>query len=347
MIGIGVVTLVTVLVASLDASFGHGITTSLASDLVIDSGGSQSGGVSPRLVTVVAGLPQVRKATGLGAGTMLIDGASTNVSIADPRQLAPMLRLGATSGTLSGLGPSQLAVFKATAAAKGWRVGTPVTVQYADGATQRFTIGTLYQADAIVGDYLLSRAAWAAHEAQSRDTLVLITLKDGVSLSAGAAAVTRAAWPFGAPTVQTRQDYITAQTASTNQLLDLAYVLLALAIIIALLGIGNTLALSLYERTRELGLLRAVGATRRQVCALVRWESVIIALWGTVGGVALGLFTGWAVAKAITAGGAGAGTALVTPLIITVLGALAGVLAAIHPARRAARLDVLEAIATG
>ncbi|WP_372507235.1 FtsX-like permease family protein [Actinomadura madurae] len=117
--------------------------------------------------------------------------------------------------------------------------------------------------------------------------------------------------------------------------------MLILAIVIALLGIANTLSLAVHERTRELGLLRAVGGTRPQIRSMVRWESVIVALFGTGGGLGLGVFLGW-----------GLGTALGNPFappavqlaVIAVVGAIAGALAAIRPARRAARSAILSAI---
>jgi putative ABC transport system permease protein len=123
-------------------------------------------------------------------------------------------------------------------------------------------------------------------------------------------------------------------------------VLLALAILIALMGIANTLSLSIHERRRELGVLRAVGQTRRQLKAMVRDESVLIAVFGTVGGMALGVFLGWALVQvAASSSGVGVFTAPVTRLaIILVVGAIAGVLAGVRPARRAARLDVLDAV---
>jgi putative ABC transport system permease protein len=132
-------------------------------------------------------------------------------------------------------------------------------------------------------------------------------------------------------------------------MLNLIYVMLALAIFIALMGIANTLSLSVYERTRELGLLRAVGETRRQVRSMVRWESVIVAVFGTLGGLGLGLFLGWALVEAASAAEDGLAVfsvPVVRLLVVLVVGGLAGALAGIRPARRAARLDVLDAIAT-
>ncbi len=136
------------------------------------------------------------------------------------------------------------------------------------------------------------------------------------------------------------------QASQVNTVLVLVYVLLALAVFIALLGIMNTLALSIFERTRELGLMRAVGMSRRQVRAAVRWESVIIALLGTALGLVIGLFFGWAVVQALSSDGINTLAVPVGQLaVVVVIAAVAGVLAALLPARRAARLDVLGAIA--
>jgi putative ABC transport system permease protein len=125
------------------------------------------------------------------------------------------------------------------------------------------------------------------------------------------------------------------------------YGLLGLAVIIALFSIANSMALSIHERTHELGLLRAVGMTRHQTRAAVRWESVPIALLGTITGAFVGLFFGWSISVTIRGGGLGTFTVPIAPIVvIVVLAVLGGVIAALRPARRAARLDVLQAIAT-
>jgi putative ABC transport system permease protein len=147
--------------------------------------------------------------------------------------------------------------------------------------------------------------------------------------------------------VQDRAEFKAAKAADIDKLLNLIYALLALAIVIALIGISNTLALSIFERTRELGLLRAVGMTRAQLRSTVRWESMIIALFGTVLGLTIGLFFGWSMIHALADKGF---DAFVVPTgslaVVGVIAAIAGVGAAVLPARRAARLDVLGAIAT-
>jgi putative ABC transport system permease protein len=148
-------------------------------------------------------------------------------------------------------------------------------------------------------------------------------------------------------TVQDQAGYKADQASQINKLLDFIYALLALAIVVALLGIGNTLALSIFERTRELGVMRAVGMTRRQLRSTIRWESVIIALQGTVLGLAVGVFVGWALVLAQKNQGLTVfSVPYQTPLLVIVLAGVAGVAAAILPSRRAAKLNVLRAIVT-
>jgi len=148
-------------------------------------------------------------------------------------------------------------------------------------------------------------------------------------------------------TLQDQAQYKAAQTQSVNALLNLVYSLLALSVGIALIGIANTLALSIYERTRELGLLRAVGTTRGQLRSMVRAEALVISAFGALEGLVLGAIFGWAIVAAMHSQGV---TRLVFPvqqlLIVTVLAALAGLLASIAPSRRAAKLNVLQAVTT-
>jgi putative ABC transport system permease protein len=185
---------------------------------------------------------------------------------------------------------------------------------------------------------------------QDIDSTVLIRLKNGVALETGRHAVEQTAKAYGGPDVEDRGQYADSVGQFVNMMLGVVYVLLALAILIALMGIANTLALSVYERTRELGLLRAIGETRRQLRSMIRWESVIIAVFGTVGGLGVGVFLGWALVEAASQGTgdmiAPSFTAPVGQLaVLLVVGAIAGVLAGLRPARRAAKLPVLQAVA--
>jgi putative ABC transport system permease protein len=348
MVGVSVVTLFTVFAASLKSSITSGVNTSVRADLVVATGSFGGGGLSPQLARDIAALPQVTNATGLGAGDAVIGGHREKVSIIDPGKAASVINLDAVSGSLSGLGAHQLAVSKKTAGAKGWRIGTALPVTFPDSASENMTVGAVYNSRELVGDYVLPEAVWTAHAAQSIDAAIFVAVRPGVPLPAAKAAVTRAAAAYGRPTVDTRQEYAKAAGSRVNIILGLVYVMLALAIVIALLGIANTLSLSTHERTRELGLLRAVGQTRAQLRAMVRWESVTIAVFGTLGGLAVGLFLGWALVTAANTAQTLSGFAAPAGQLLTILvvGGLAGVLAGVRPARRAARVDLLAAIAT-
>ncbi len=347
LVGVGVVTLFTVFAASLKASIDHSVSTSFGGDLTISTGGFGAGGLSPRLVRDIGTLPEVQSATGLGQGIVRVDGDGKTISIADPARLGEVLDLDVAQGSITGLGDHQLAVSKQTADGKGWRLGATVPAAFADGTTTQLTVAAIYQARNVAGDYLLSRAAWTPHAVQDLDSLVFVKLKKGVGLQAGKTTVEQVAKRYGSPTVQDRQQFTDTISQGINMFLGIVYALLALAILIALLGIANTLSLSIHERTRELGLLRAVGQTRGQLRSMVRWESVIIALFGTIGGLCLGAFLGWALVQAASKQNIARFSAPVGQLLaVLVAGAVAGVLAGVRPARRAAKLNVLEAIAT-
>ncbi|HMF82062.1 MAG TPA: ABC transporter permease, partial [Acidimicrobiia bacterium] len=253
-------------------------------------------------------------------------------------------------GSVRALGPQQLAVSKQVADDKGWNRGSTVPVTFSDGTTTDFAVGAVYDARDIAGNYLLPRDAWTPHAVQDIDNTVLIRLQRGVAVADGKRAVQRTVGAYGAPDVEDRGEYASSLSQGVDMMLGIVYVLLGLAILIALMGIANTLSLSVYERTRELGLLRAIGESRRQLRSMIRWESVVIAVFGTIGGLAVGFFLGWALVQAASAGTgdmiAPTFSAPVTQLaVVLVVGAVAGVLAGLRPARRAAKLPVLQAVA--
>ncbi len=350
MVGVAVVALFTVVGASLKASAANGVTRSLTADLVIDQGGyggsSGAAGFSPQLATDLGRLPQVGVVTGLGRGSVLLDGAVQTVTVADPRSLGRVVDLGTTTGALRDLNAGSIAVSTTVAGEQHWRIGTRIPVTYPDGAVGRLRVAAVFDHPDITGDYVLDQAGWRRHAGQVLDSQILLDLRPGADLASAQSAVTAATASAGKPRVQDRAQYLATATSGVNTVLGLVYVLLALAILIALMGVANTLSLSIHERTREIGLLRAVGQTRAQARAMIRGESVIIAVFGTVGGVALGTFLGWAVVASSST--AALGVFAVPPLqlaVFLVAGAAAGVLAGIRPGRRAARLDVLAAIA--
>jgi putative ABC transport system permease protein len=339
MIGVGVVTLMTVFIGSLRASLEDGVAGSFKGPIVVDAGSNETGGFSTSLVQEAAKLPQVSEVAGLGTGSMRVAGKPSTVTVADPSSLRRVLDLDVTDGGLAGAGT--FAVSKKAADDNGWRVGTVVGVTFADGGSQRLPIGAVYKNTDMTGDYLVPRTAWNAHNRQSLDTKAFVDLAPGASVASARQALTALAKPYGAPDVESRDEFVAAQTEDMAGFITVVYGMLILAIVIALLGIANTLSLAVHERTRELGLLRAVGATRPQIRSMVRWESVIVAVFGTGGGLGLGAFLGWGLGSAL---GNPFAPPAVQLAVIAVVGAVAGALAAIRPARRAARLAILSAI---
>ena len=206
-------------------------------------------------------------------------------------------------------------------------------------------IGGIFKPNALLGNFVVSDSFFLSHFAGALPVAVLVKADSGSgSLSAALGTGLR---DYPGLQVQTRAQFDKSQQAQVDQLLGLVYALLALAIVIALVGIVNTLMLSVFERTHEIGLLRAVGMRRRQVRAMVRSESVIIAVFGALAGCVIGTGLGAALASALRREGI---TDVVVPLstlaLFVVLSALLGLFAASWPARRAAKLDVLAAIAS-
>ncbi|HEY8472388.1 MAG TPA: FtsX-like permease family protein [Natronosporangium sp.] len=348
-IGAAMVVLFTVIAGSLQQSIAGAIDRQFAGDLVIS--GEGRGGFSTELAPAVNALPEVAAATPIGGAAVRVDGTDLLASTIDPATIETVVDLDLRQGSLARLGPDQLAVSTGYAEQRGLRLGDRLTVTYPDGTTQRPAIGAIYGNDQLVGGggVALSRDAYLPHTTRRVDVTMLIALAPGVPEPAGEAAVQRVADRFGAPDVQTNQEFADTIAGEINVLLTVVYLLLSIAIVIAVMGIANTLSLSAHERTRELGLLRAVGQTRRQVRAMVRYEALIVALSGTVIGLGLGLFLGWALLPVLSVDGFTPSFALrpLPLLVVLLLGGLVGVLAAARPARRAARTDLLAAIATG
>ena len=351
MIGVAVVSLFTVFGASLKATMDQTVSRSFAGDVAVStpSFGAGGSGLSPRLAGAVQQLPEVDTAVGLGRGVAEVDGKGRALTVTDPVALERTFDLGRVDGSLRDLGTDGIAVTRTEADKQHLTTGEKAQLAFTDGKKQTFTVRAVYGRSELAGDYVITRAAWAPHRTQDSDTLVAVSFKDGVSTDAGKTAVQKVADQYGSPEVQTRHEYAQSSAGGIDMMLTLIYALLALAVLIALLGIANTLTLAIHERTRELGLLRAVGQTRAQLRAMVRWESVLVAAFGTVGGLGLGAFLGWVLVKASDGASDSAFAFAIPPVqlvIVALVGLAAGALAGLRPARRAARLDVLRAIAT-
>jgi putative ABC transport system permease protein len=343
-VGAAVVALITVVVTSLESTLEANVRAPFAADLAIST--PQFGGaeLSPRVVGQIGALPQVSEAIGVGQGPALVDGKSTNVTNTDVAAIERVVRVTDRSGSLRALGPSQIGVSQTKAGDEHWHVGTPIAMKFSDGVPVPTTVGAIYASNALLGDVVVPTALANAHIAQPTDREVLVLDRPGVSTDAAREAITPIAERYGGE-VQDQAQYATAAASGLRLLLNLVYVLLLIAIVIALLGIANTLSLSVYERQREIGLLRAVGQTRRQTRSVLRIEALIVAAFGTLLGVGLGTFIGWSVFEALGTVGAQFSLPVSRLVLIVVIGSLASALAAWRPARRAARVPILDAIA--
>ncbi|MFD8219342.1 ABC transporter permease [Streptomyces sp. NPDC059697] len=351
MIGVAVVSLFTVFGASLKATMDRTVSRSFAGDVAVStpSFGAGGSGLSPKLAPAIARQPAVEYAVGLGRGVAQVDGKGRALTVTDPVTLGKVFDLGDVRGSLDHLGTDGIALTRKEADTQHLTTGDTARLTFTDGKRENFTVRAVYGRSELAGDYVITRAAWAPHRTQDSDSLVAVTFKSGVSAADGKAAVKKVAAQYGNPEVQTRDEYAQSSAGGIDMMLTLVYALLALAVLIALLGIANTLTLAIHERTRELGLLRAVGQTRAQLRAMVRWESVLVAAFGTAGGLALGAFLGWVLVEASDGASDSAFAFAIPPVrlvVVALVGLAAGALAGLRPARRAARLDVLRAIAT-
>ncbi len=349
MIGVGLVGFITILASSSTASVNSAIDRSFAGDIVIDSGGGLMGGVDPGLARQLGGLPHVQAATGVAVGFAQISGAVEQVSGVDPVAGGKIFDVNPVQGSIAGLGRNGIAVYKEVAARQHLKLGSTVPVLFKDTGRQILTVALIYgeATGAPAPRYFMGDEAFNANFPVRYDMRVFVKKAPGVSTAAALAAVRGVATRYSGTTVMDQAAFKADQAKPIQQMLSLVYALLALAILIALLGIGNTLALSIFERTRELGVMRAVGMTRHQLRAMIRWESVIIALQGTALGLLIGVFFGWALVLAMRSQGITEFSLPVLNLaIVVVLAALAGAAAAIWPSRRAAKLNILHAIVT-
>jgi putative ABC transport system permease protein len=344
MIGVGLVTFIAVMATSAKANIDDMIDENFGADFVVDSGSFGFGGVSPALAAAVEELPEVGSVGSIRFGMVEIEDLAQQGVAIDPVDLPKMFDFEVVAGDLTALDATSIAVHEDYEDGTVG-VGDTLTVTFPETGEQELTVAAVY-AGGMFGQTLFGLDAWEANIADQFDAQLFILAADGVALADAKAAVEEVAKPYPTASVQDLSEFKEAQSAQINQILGLIYALLGLAVLIAVLGIANTLALSIFERTRELGLLRAVGMTRAQLRSTVRWESVLIALFGTGLGVVIGVVFGSAIILSFADEGMMAVQIPVGSLVvIALLAALCGVLAAVLPARRAAKLDVLGAIA--
>jgi putative ABC transport system permease protein len=346
-IGLTMVAAVAVFAASLKASFGD-VLTSTRADLYVVTPTDQAEGFSREVTREVRAVDGVDTVSPTGFGMARLDGLSQPFVSIDPATAHEVVDLGVESGSIADLGDSGVLVYHDVAQEKGIAVGDTVPAVFSGaGARDLEVVGVFDTKGFVSADYVISNRAHDLAAPHRLEGTTLVTVDDGLSVGTVQDRVDEVLESHPDATVMDTDEFQGAVGAVVDQLLGLVTVLLLLAVLIALLGIVNTLALSVFERTRELGMLRAIGLTRGQVRAMVRWESVVISTIGALLGAGLGIGLGLALTHSLADQGL---SRMAVPgvqlALYVVAAALAGVVAAIGPARRAAKVDVLRAVSS-
>jgi putative ABC transport system permease protein len=347
-IGLSLVAAVAVFGASLKASFSDVLSTATKADLYVLTPSPNALGFSHDVIGVVRGVDGVRVVSATGYGSAQFAGKVTGFSSIDPATADEAFDIGMVQGKTTDLGNDGVLVYDKTARKHGWQVGDSIKSVFAKTGPATFRLaGTFDDKSLVNADYVISTAAHTRHEPERLESTAMVVVDDGADISTVERSISDALANHPDATVMNQAEFEGALGGFIDQLLSLVTVLLLLAVAIALLGIVNTLALSVFERTRELGLLRAVGMTRGQVRAMVRWESVVISVIGALIGAVLGTGLGIALTRALADEGIEKVAVPWGQLVLYLLAAaVAGVLAALGPSRRASNVDVLRAVVT-
>ncbi|MDO0914328.1 FtsX-like permease family protein [Streptomyces sp. DT2A-34] len=343
-IGLTLVTGLSVLGATVGTAIDKMTTDNIKADYMVSM--ANGGGLDQSALTAL------EKAKGVSAVSpqqsayfQLGDEDFVSASAVTPGDIEQVLNVEVVSGNIASLAKGQIAVAEKTAKSKGWKPGDSVPVTFNDEKKGTLTVGAVFKDSEFLSPVLVDTKVVNPHEVQPSIQQIFVKV-DGGDSAANEKVLVDALGDNPAITVMDQQDIRNEFGGVINTMLNIMYGLLAMALIIAVLGVVNTLAMSVFERQQEIGMLRAIGLDRRRVKRMVRLEAVVISVFGAVVGIGLGSFLGWAIGETIA--DQIPGYALVVPWdrigIFLVLAGLVGVLAALWPARNAARLNMLNAI---
>jgi putative ABC transport system permease protein len=346
MIGLGVVVFVAVFAQGLKSSFVDAFDKVSRADFVVQSQGFVP--LPNDTATKLQSLSGVQTAAGLDMQSVQVGGKTTSILGIDPGLFQQVWRFdwlnGGSDALLGKLGPDGAVLEEQTASTLRAKVGDTITVTTIDGKRKGLKVLGLYRDPMMLNGIVVGTAGYQALFPTPQQYMVFVKAAPGTDLTQEAQQLKTALAAVPTAQVKTAQQYKDSLVGQVNTLLNLVYGLLAMSVIISLFGIVNTLVLAVYERTREIGLLRAIGSSRSQVRATVRYESVITSIIGAIMGIVVGVLFAWV----ITTKFAGQGITFSVPggqlVVFLVIGVIVGVIAAILPARRAARIDILQAI---
>ncbi|WP_275464368.1 ABC transporter permease [Streptomyces noursei] len=343
MIGLTLITGLTVIAGSVQQGIDKMATSALKADYVVSMASRSP--LSPDVAKKLATADGVTASSPLRNSPSRIGGDVEYLTGVNGKDFGKLTQLDFTAGSLGTLHGDRAVVDDHLAKEKGWHPGSRVPVTFEDGKQGTLTIGGVYQGNQVIRGLLLDNGTLAPHQKHATDMQVMVKTAHGATPEAKDSLV-KALGKNPAITIADKKDVSNAIAQTFTLLLNMVYGLLAMAVIVAVLGVINTLAMSVFERSQEIGMLRAIGLDRRGIKRMVRLESLVISLFGGVLGIGLGAFFGWAAGELI--GGSLPTYELVMPwgrmAVFLAVAALVGVLAALWPARRAAKLNMLQAI---
>ncbi|WP_019877236.1 ABC transporter permease [Sporichthya polymorpha] len=345
MIGLALIGTFGVMAASINASVGKVVDQSLrAQFILLDESYTP---FSPQIAERARETDGVKSVTQMRMTAVEIQDKTKSIAAINADSIGDAFALDFSDGDTGGLADRGVLIDDNVAEDNGWKVGDTIGVTWLNGTQMDLRVGGIYERNDMLGGYLVSLDTAAEGGTRPVDFFAFINTDDGADLQAVRERLDEGLGNNPAVELKDQEEYTDSVRAQVNQLLGLIYGMLALAVIIAVLGIINTLALSVTERTREIGLLRAIGMSRRQLRRMIRLESVVMAIFGAILGLIVGIGFGISLQQTLADEGI---SELRVPgvqlIVFLVVAGLVGVLAAVWPARRAAKLDILKAIAT-
>jgi putative ABC transport system permease protein len=347
MIGVALVSASSVFAASLRNTFKSAMDRGVTADWVVTSD-SDFQPLPSVVADTVREVPEVGAATGVQIQSIKIGDDDKQFGVADAAALEQLINVGLQEGTWQGLIDGGIFVHEDPASDLDLEVGSTVTLNFQNGASLEAPVAGIYSDDYLVGGWLISSSTIAdVVTGEQQDFFIALKKADGVSDDEARAAIESALVEYPQTKLETADEFKDSQAAQIDQLLVIITVLLAFAIIIAVLGISITLGLAVFERTREIGLMRAVGMTKRQTRKMVRWEAIIVSTFGAIVGIILGTAIGVVLAMAVPDSIIDGISFSPATIIAILIGAVvAGLIAALYPSVKASRMNVLDAIAT-
>ncbi len=346
MIGLALVVFVAVFAQGLKTSFIDALARSNRADVVV-SDDSMMMGFSARGQAIVRGLPGVEAATGVAMSSLKVNGGVTLANAIEPRRFPAVWRftwVDGNDGALARLDQGGVVVEEQYAKSHRLSIGSRFAATAPTGKTTTLTVVGVYRDPMIMSNFTVGQRTFQKLGVPTATGIFLAKARPGVGEDALKAEVSRALAGFPTQTVRTEKGYDDYVKKTINQILTMLYALLAMSVTISIFGIVNTLVLSVYERTREIGMLRAIGTSRRQMRRIVRYESVITSIIGGVLGTAVGVLFGYVIINQFGDQGLVFSVPYGQLLMLLVVAGMVGVFAAVLPARRAAGLNVLEAV---